>query len=294
MLHFPARSETKIAPSRTGRRPIESQTTIRDNPDMKKSLWRRAFAATSIPKYPCPRCEDGHLAPHGEVMARQPAWSCRRQEHDYADIEDIVERFHIWMVCQNDQCGEMVSVIGTARPEPDYDDQGEMNYVSALRPEAIFPTPSMIHVPTSMPQQALDHLKKAFQVCWSDTNAAANCLRVSVEHLLDELGIPRTRKNEKGEEVHLDLNSRIHVVENSSGKLSGHAKTLHALRIVGNLGSHGEGVKWDHLLDGYFIYEKALSDLLGNENSLFEEARGRLLGLKKSKRKKAILLSEQQ
>lgn len=254
---------------------------------MKKALWRRAFTATAIPKYPCPRCKDGHLELDGEVIERHPTWSKVYQEEDYADFEDIVERFHFTMVCTNRRCGEVVSAIGTSGPEPDYDDEGGTVYASTLRPEAIFPAPPMIEVPAKMPGKALDHLKKAFQVCWADTNAAANCLRVSVEFLLDELEIPRIGKNKKGEEFDLDLNSRIQILEKSSNKIAGgHASTFHALRVVGNLGSHGNGVKWDNLLDGFLVYEKALADLLGNQGALFEEAKARLLALKKPKLKK--------
>ncbi len=255
---------------------------------MKKNMWRRAFTPTTIPKYPCPRCKDGHLVLDGKVAERQPAWSSLQQKHEHAELIDIVERFHFVMICGNKVCGEIVSVIGTSGPEPDYDDDYGQVYVPTLRPDAIFPAPPMIEVPTKTPQKALDHLKKAFHVCWTDTNAAANCLRVSVEYLLDDLEIPRARKNKNDEDVDLDLNARIQIVEQSD-KISGHASTFHALRIVGNLGSHGNGVKWDNLLDGFLVYEKALADLLGNEGAVFEEAKARLLSLKKLKPKKQML-----
>lgn len=253
---------------------------------MKKNLWRRAFVASAIPKYPCPRCKDGQLVIDGKLSERQPEWSVRDANDPDTDWLDIIERFHATLVCDNKYCGEIVSIIGTSGPEQDYNEESGTVYVSTFRPEAIFPAPPMIVVPPKMPTRANAHLKKAFQVCWADENAAANCLRVSVEYLLDDLGIPRVGKSKKGDDVDLDLNSRIQIMEKSSDKIAGHASTFHALRLVGNLGSHGSGVKWDNLLDGFLIYEKALADLLGNEGALFEEAKARLLSLKKPKVKK--------
>lgn len=253
---------------------------------MKKSIWRRSFRAGALPKYPCPRCKEGRLIEEGGISERQPAWSQINQSDRDSDIMERVDRFHLLMICDVKSCGEVVSIIGWSGPEPDWDDEYGNVLVNTFMPNAIYPAPQMIDVPDNVPSAAQKELRKAFEVCWTDTNSAANRLRVSVEFILDGLGIPREGISKKGGPVIYDLNGRIALLDKSSASASGHASTFHALRTVGNLGSHGAGVTWDNFLDGLLVYEKALSDLFGHEGRLFEEAKTRLLSLKKPKPKK--------
>lgn len=254
---------------------------------MKKSTWRRTFTAEAIPKYPCPRCKEGHLVKEGEIREWQPAWSKIHQSGPDSDIMDHTERFHILMVCDVKTCGEFVSITGLSSPEPDWDDEHGKVLVNTFMPRSLYPAPRMIEVPANVPDAAKQELRNAEQVCWADTNSAANRLRVSVEFILDGLGIPREGMSNKGKPISYDLNGRIALLDKSAAAASGHASTFHALRTVGNLGSHGAGVTWENFLDGLLVYEKALTDLFGHEGRLFEEAKARLLSLKKPKQKKA-------
>jgi hypothetical protein len=44
-----------------------------------------------------------------------------------------------------------------------------------------------------------------------------------------------------------------------------HAETLHALRVIGNLGTHHRAPSHAAVLDAYTIYEHALAELLGQK-----------------------------
>jgi hypothetical protein len=64
--------------------------------------------------------------------------------------------------------------------------------------------------------------------------------------------------------VPLGLSARIDKFA-AATKSSVPAKTLHALRIVGNLGTH-RTVTRDALLDAFTVYEDALADLIGQRS----------------------------
>lgn len=133
----------------------------------------------------------------GDLTERQPAWSEINQADRDSDIMERVDRFHLLMVCDVKNCGEVVSVVGFSSPEPDWDDEFGDVLIPAFMPKAIYPAPRMIEVPDNVPTAAGRELRNAFQVCWIDTNSAANRLRVSVEFILDGVGIPREGTNKK-------------------------------------------------------------------------------------------------
>jgi hypothetical protein len=101
---------------------------------------------------------------------------------------------------------------------------------------------------------------------------------MSVEFLLDHLTIPRTSMSRKtGKPVDLDLNRRIQYYEKSS---PAHANTFHALRLIGNLGSHGTPLMQEALLDAFEIYEDALSDIIGGRNAYLDKIKKKIMASK--------------
>jgi hypothetical protein len=114
----------------------------------------------------------------------------------------------------------------------------------------------------------------------------ASRLRTSVERMMDHFGVAKTRikkdqkkPNKAGKRVPLDLSNRIDKLPRKIGKKD-YTDVLHALRIVGNLGTHGEKVSHAVVLDAYKIYEKALEELFEDKS---ENAKAIIARLKAKK-----------
>lgn len=160
-------------------------------------------------------------------------------------------RFDQLFQCAVEDCGEIVCVHGRAElvdnPDPVND---EDQYVYMLFPRSMYPGPPLATIPEQTPDAVADELRKAFQLFWVDLGACANRLRISVERALDELGLPAART----------LNDRIRAFENLDPD---HAETFHALREVGNVGSHDGDNSRETVLDAFEIYQDALRNLFG-------------------------------
>jgi hypothetical protein len=190
-----------------------------------------------------------------------------------------VERFSLQLICDNSSCGEVVIVSGDTSLVEFYDHEDDRwEYFSHLCPRAMFPAPLIIEVPTQAPREVRDNIRLASSHYWFDTSAAANRLRASVEFLLDFLEIPRESVNTANRNTRrLDLNARIAHYEQLNAE---HAPSLTALRMIGNLGSHGENVQQEAILDAFEVYEYTLDALCGQRKDRIEALRQRLIETK--------------
>lgn len=59
-----------------------------------------------------------------------------------------------------------------------------------------------------------------------------------------------------------------------------HAETFHALRVIGNLGSHGVSLTQDALLDAFEVYEDALSEIIGGRSGYLDAIKKKILATK--------------
>jgi hypothetical protein len=117
-----------------------------------------------------------------------------------------------------------------------------------LVPKGIYPAPPIIVVPTATPRAVVTELDAAFALFWVDLSSCANKIRVSLERLLDSLGLPEFPT----------LAKRIESIQGTD-KLQ--SEVFHALREVGNVGSHGSGVRREVVLTAFEIYEHQLDIL---------------------------------
>lgn len=247
---------------------------------MKRKLWRRDFEPEHPPKYPCPSCDgEGHLNLVGKADIEEPKFSLDCHAHDEWEWDWGKKRFHLKLKCDAAACGEIVHVIGDVLFIEGWDEEFH-SYArwETLRPKAMFPAPRFFELPDKTPREIASALNHAFAICWEDTSSAANRVRVSVERVLDDLGIDKSAPTKKGER-RLNLGERIKIFEKVASKNKDHAQTFNALRVAGNLGSHGEDVDWDIWLDALVVYEPALEELYGAGATLVSEAKARLLKL---------------
>ena len=97
-----------------------------------------------------------------------------------------------------------------------------------------------------MPRRLREVLSSSFSLLWMNGEACANRLRVVLEMLLEDQG------SEVGGDKRAPLAVRIKKLEESIFGVAGSDTLMHAVRIVGNVGSHeGAGVTRDQLIDAY-------------------------------------------
>ncbi|MDY4284368.1 DUF4145 domain-containing protein [Xanthomonas sp. LF06-19] len=245
-----------------------------------RELWSGTYDPKKFPNFPCPKCSKGRAKHDGEnVKITEPTYSATDRRHPDWEPGWDVERFSLQLICDNTICGEVIVVTGETSLVEFYDEDDERwEYFSHLRPRSMFPAPPIINIPTQAPRNVVDNIRLASSHYWLDTSAAANRLRASVEFLLDFLQVPReTINSTTGKAKRTDLNGRIAHYELLNAE---HAPSLTALRIIGNLGSHGEDVQQEVLLDALEVYEYTLDALCGQRKDRIEALRQKLISTK--------------
>jgi Domain of unknown function (DUF4145) len=213
------------------------------------AFWQESFHPDDLPPFPCPKCEVGRL----QMVDR----SLRFKEHP---LFCSTKLFQLFMKCTSVECEAVVAVsgrteIGVVFINGDYEE--------FLRPESMIPAPPIIEIPRETPDSVRKEIERSFELFWVDLGACANRLRISMERILDEATV-----------VGDTLAERISLYSSSA---SIHQETLHALRIVGNLGSHEGNVQREVLCDAFHIYEDALAELYGRRTAKAQAIRDRLL-----------------
>lgn len=244
-----------------------------------RDLWSGSYARSAIPKFKCPSCADGRLVLDERSLAvRQPAYSVTASKHPDWEPDWDIERFSLRLACDIKECGEIANILGDSTVAEYYEEEFDTwGLISLLRVRGFFPAPPIIAIPTEVPDAVSAEINKSFELFWADLSSSANRLRISVELLLDHFKIPRVGIDKNGKSTRLDLNARISLFEKTDPE---HAPTLTALRMIGNLGSHGDEVNRTPLLDAFEIYEYALAELCGQRKARIEQLRQKLISSK--------------
>jgi hypothetical protein len=236
-------------------------------------LWSAKFlTGGGLPTWPCPECEHGRLeVPENSIKVIQPAYSKKARSHEDWEPDWIVERFVAVMKCNSRNCGEIVVVSGDTEFVWDEDGHGMSKY---LCPRSIFPGPPIIRFPEEVPREVAKDLKLSFELFWSDLGASATSLRSSVERLLDNFQVAKTRISKKSKRrVFIPLVGRIDIFKKKHAE---HAESLDALRHVGNIGTHSK-VERQAILAGFEVYEEALAEIYGKRSKKLEKLRKKLI-----------------
>jgi len=243
-----------------------------------RDLWSGTYDKNHFPSFPCPLCFRGNakLDPRSLRVA-EPAYSIKnRDDPDWEPGWDV-ERFSLKLTCDNGNCGEILIVSGDTSLSDAFDEEDNSQvFFAHLHPRSMFPAPVLISIPEQAPPKIRENIGLASSLYWVDLSASANRLRASVEFLLDFLEVPREIA-QNGTPRRLDLNGRIASYEKVNAE---HATSLTALRMIGNLGSHGENVRREALLDAFEIYEYTLEELCGQRKDRIGELSQKLISTK--------------
>ncbi len=243
---------------------------------MEKGFKLSSFSRLSVPKFLCPQCGDGHLiADTKNMCVNEPAYSQAHRNHPdwYPDWD--TERFSLQYKCDKESCGEYAFLIGETGVEEYFDEEVESWVLaSVLIPKAMFPAPMIISLPEATPESIVSEIAAASSLIWTDLDASANRLRTAVERLLDHLSIPKRKLTKDNKDARMSLHERI----NQFGQTKpDHKTSLHALKEVGNLGSHGDSVQRHVLFDAFELLELSLEELLGFRKARIEEIRDKII-----------------
>ncbi|WP_342150247.1 DUF4145 domain-containing protein [Methylorubrum sp. SB2] len=230
---------------------------------MRRDLWGDKFLQSSVPGFPCPRCTHGTVrVVQGSLQVVETLHSKIWMRDENSDWDHRDQKFCLLLQCDDTTCGEIVTVTGQVEYDQIQDDEYGWQLSDFLAPKSMYPAPPMIQIPKKSPDAVKKELKLAFQIYWADPGASAGRLRTSAERLLDHFKIKKTQVV-NGKRVPFSLNNRINAFESVKPGFKG---SLHALRIIGNLGTH-QGANSEPLLDAFAVYEDALKEIFGEGKS---------------------------
>ncbi|WP_429583825.1 DUF4145 domain-containing protein [Paraburkholderia youngii] len=193
------------------------------------------------------------------MVFEETAESRRWQADDDWDPDWTRYTFTAWGECQHSTCKQRFAISGTGGVGPEVGEEGETIWDDYFLPAACHPMPRIIDLPNKCPDEVKRELRSAFELFWSHPEACAGRIRVALELLMDHVGVPRKKTDDKGKERPLDLHARIDFY---SSRATEAAAQLMALKWLGNTGSHGGAVGKTDLLDAFEVLEHTLAEII--------------------------------
>lgn len=231
-----------------------------------RDLWKESFLEADFPPFPCPHCRRGNLLLKKETMQKLlPGYWVEARKHDAWAPDWDVLRFSCLLMCTVPSCGEIVAMGGDITRSMQAGDD-HLEWPEWYAPKFMYPGAPLAAIPEDTPSEVEEALKSSFSLFWGDAASCAAKLRLSVERILDHLGIPSG-----------NLASRIEGLKTSHPD---HAEVFDALRHVGNVGAHKGQVGREEILDAYEIYQDRLADIFGGRRTRLKELAQRLIASK--------------
>lgn len=224
-----------------------------------RQIWVRTFSRTTFPGLPCPYCAPGKLKLVPDTLSVvEPTVSVKYRDDPTWEPDNVVQRWSARLQCDEPNCGEFVHMIGdTDLVETFVDEVEAWGLEDVLRARAAFPAPPLFRVNKSIPRTVRAELELAFQLFWSDLAASAGRLRTAVEMMLDQQKVPRKGIDKNGKVFEMKLNDRINAFAKHAQGTDA-KDMLHGLRVIGNMGAHGNEVTREDLFDAVDVLEDVL------------------------------------
>ncbi len=231
---------------------------------LDRETWRTQWEEGEYPSPPCPTCG----AP---LNWDEAVLVCRTSTHNselvgQTDIDEAQSRFTGWFSCGHSKCGEAVAVLGHCTYRYAYGHSGETITKRRFHPKAMHPPPPVIETADEVPDDIRSVLLVSFRLLWTSSESCAGRLRVVVELILEHDGFP----SEPSPGKFVSLDKRIKNWESFYGA-SGIAKSLMAIKWLGNVGTHETDVSRDRLLDAYEILDRVLKRIYPPDEGYLDE-----------------------
>lgn len=228
----------------------------------------------SIP-FSCPFCHEKSLSLLEESWYEHDK-SKYSPTTDHLSPEECVEYIYTSVYqCKTKSCEQKVisSGIGYVDIEYDYGDCDEygrpiQKYYNLYKPLFFLPTLYFFDIPKNTPRSIHDQLVHSFSLFPQSPSAAANCVRTSVEELLDLHNIPA--KYDNGSRI--SLGNRIKDEIPKCSQLHILKDCIEAIKWLGNAGSH-EFICTDDVIDAYEMMVFVLNELYSNKQIILDKVK---------------------
>lgn len=209
------------------------------------------------------------------MVTNETPKSRRDRKHEDWDPTLIEEMFTVRLRCSKSGCIGEVALAGVGGLEEVYDadEDGSFTLEPRYYPRFAWPPLPVIGIPKRTPKSVKAELNRAFALHWADPGAAAGRVRVSLELLLDALGVQRRKRNVNGRLADLSLHQRLLILSKAEPEAGAQ---LMAVKWLGNSGSHGTDVSRSDLLDALELVEHALAELIEKRSRRMAELAGKL------------------
>ena len=244
------------------------------------------FYRDEVPNWICPSCNSDSLnLKDDDLWVYESGETTNSKSMEWFDVDYVRYRFSATLKCANLRCNEVVAVIGAGEVETDHipNEEGKwaINYRDCFTPRFFEPCLIPISIPENTSANVIKALFAAFSIIFSNRDAAANQLRLSIEVLLDDMGVKARDKN--GGFLNLGVRINDHLSEDF--RLLKFKDRLSAIQWIGNDGSHGNGaISHADLLAGLEIIESLLVELYPSPGADLDELARQMIDKKKPKR----------
>lgn len=190
---------------------------------------------------------------------RQP--ENNKQLYDYVgDVDDLYFVCSGILKCNNPACGETVTMSGTYFVEQYYLEQPvngyDSDYATYIRPNFFYPfLPLFPLFDYDMPQNIMQATQESFRLFWSDLPSCISKLRVAVERILDDQGIPKENQQGNRYNLHRRIDLFKAQVDGDLGEF------LEAVKWLGNEGTHENRADRDDVLTAFDMVEHVFQHL---------------------------------
>jgi len=235
---------------------------------MNKDHFLRPIENRLAPPWPCPKCRAGTLHVDASTIKFHETPSSLELRRDGYE-ETPTEICTLLLRCSNKACSEFFRLVGDRTYEQVEAETGEFYWSPTTTPLFIHPGLEFFVPPPRCPEAVRKELASACYLYWADPAAAGNKLRIAAENLLTELKIKRSEfRTVKNKRIrwNLTLNDRIKLLK---GRFEEIKANLHALRHLGNEGSHAGLLTHADLLEDVEILEQVLDKVyVGTEKRI--------------------------
>lgn len=216
-------------------------------------------------EWPCPHCGQMTLQIQEETFESRESRDTREHiREDWFDMNMVDLVFSCIAECSRPQCREVVACSGCGGVDVIPDEDGSDECRTWFRPMNFVPPLCPFEIPANCPDEIKSSLLTAFSLYLVHPGAAANLIRITVEHLLTAMGVPdRTEADRR-----IPLHNRLQQLPERYAGLSG---ALMAIKFLGNAGSHShDRISARDVEQAFEIIDYVLNDLFSGQRESVE------------------------
>lgn len=222
---------------------------------MDRELFEQKYFNDGYPPaWKCPSCRAAlQMAP--DTFTKYHGNCAAIASESWFDEEDAEMVFTGSLSCG--ACKGTVVFSGSCSVDRQNTEHGDWVWLKYYVPHFFYPALNLIEIPQDdqIPTRLVSAISSSFSLFWADLDACSNRLRISLELLLDGMGVPR--KVQEAASRDMTLHHRIERID--VAKFGPIKRMFEALKLVGNEGSHELGVTThSDVLDCYEIIEHCL------------------------------------